>query len=73
MERQLHLLSNDEADGRASWRLDTQTRAIGRRGLAQARAALRAARPDDDTPPRPPARLVPQSSTHLRRPERPAA
>jgi hypothetical protein len=70
MERQLHLLSNEEAAGRASWRLDSQTRAIGRRGLAQARAALRAARPvDDDTSPDSPTpRLAPQSSTHLRRP-----
>ena len=42
MEAQLHLLPNDD-DVEASWRLDESTRAIGRRGVADARGALRAA------------------------------
>lgn len=29
-----------EVDSRSDWRLDEQTRAIGRKGLAEARAAL---------------------------------
>jgi hypothetical protein len=68
MERQLHLLSDDDAN-RTNWRLDARTRAIGRRGLAQARAALRAAaRPvDGEAAPATP-RLAPQSSSHVRRP-----
>ncbi len=42
MEAQLHLLpTEDDAD--VSWRLDETTRAIGRRGVADARIALRAA------------------------------
>lgn len=40
MTTQLRLIDPTEVD----WRLDEQTKAIGRRGLAQARAALRAAR-----------------------------
>jgi hypothetical protein len=40
MTEQLHLI--DSAD--VSWRLDEQTKRVGRRGLAQARAALAAAR-----------------------------
>lgn len=39
MERQLILLGDHEAD----WRLDDETRERGRRGVAVARAALRAA------------------------------
>lgn len=39
------LLVLDEAPDTTHWRLDEETREIGRRGLAQARAALRAARP----------------------------
>jgi len=35
-----------EPNGRAEWRLDEETRAVGRRGIAQARAALRSARAD---------------------------
>ena len=42
MEAQLHLLPTDD-DAEASWRLDESTRAIGRRGVADARGALRAA------------------------------
>ncbi len=42
MEAQLHLLPTDD-DVEASWRLDDSTRAIGRRGVADARGALRAA------------------------------
>jgi hypothetical protein len=58
MEAQLHLLPT-EADARserdeASWRLDDSTRAVGRRGVAEARSALRAAlrhrQPDQDAP-----------------------
>ena len=42
MEAQLHLLpTEDDAD--VSWRLDETTRAIGRRGVEDARVALRAA------------------------------
>jgi hypothetical protein len=67
MERQLHLLTDD--DRRADWRLDAHTRAIGRQGLAAARAALRAAaRPTGEPVPAATPRLAPQSSTHLRRP-----
>lgn len=38
MERQLILLDDDRAD----WRLDEATRERGRRGVAEARAALQA-------------------------------
>lgn len=41
MARQLHLLLDD---GPRDWRLDESTRNLGLQGLAQARAALRAAR-----------------------------
>jgi hypothetical protein len=34
------------ADRHPEWRLDDETRAVGRRGIAQARAALRSARAD---------------------------
>lgn len=43
MARQLHLIPQDNA-GSSSFRLDAETKALGRIGLAQARAALRAAR-----------------------------
>jgi hypothetical protein len=50
MSDQLRLLEPSES----SWRLDERTKAIGRRGLAQARAALQAARapqtPTDERP-----------------------
>lgn len=39
MENQLPLIDS----GPRSWKLDRRTREIGRRGVAQARAALRAA------------------------------
>jgi hypothetical protein len=42
MEAQLHLLPTED-DAEISWRLDDATRAIGRRGVADARGALRAA------------------------------
>jgi hypothetical protein len=38
MKRQLTLIENKRPD----WRLDERTREVGRRGLAQARAALAA-------------------------------
>jgi hypothetical protein len=45
MQRQLRLI--DPEDG--SWRLDEETRAVGRRGVAAARAALQhSRRPPDD-------------------------
>jgi len=40
MERQLHLLEPPEPD----WHLDEATKAIGRKGVADARQALRRAR-----------------------------
>jgi hypothetical protein len=40
MERQLHLLEPPEPD----WYLDETTKAIGRKGVAEARQALRRAR-----------------------------
>jgi len=47
MEAQLHLLPDelptDVVSDEASWRLDESTRAVGRRGVAEARTALRAA------------------------------
>jgi hypothetical protein len=42
---QLLLHVGDRTDV-VDWRLDEQTRAVGRRGIAQARAALRSARAD---------------------------
>ena len=48
MTTQLLLISQPEANGRnrgqAHWQLDEQTRAIGLRGVAEARALLRARR-----------------------------
>jgi hypothetical protein len=61
MDRQLHLLTNQPE---AAWRLDPKTRAIGQRGLAQARAALQAARAAGSPTPTP---LRPSSSTVRRR------
>jgi hypothetical protein len=52
MENQLPLIDS----GSRSWKLDRRTREIGRRGVAQARAALRAAASPDahpDAPARP--------------------
>lgn len=66
MDRQLHLLSDDDTRAGAQWRLDATTRAVGRRGLAQARAALRAAAHHASSPDEAP-RLLPQSSSRLRR------
>jgi len=40
---ELLLLSSDSTPNR--WQLDDRTKEIGRKGLAEARAALRAARP----------------------------
>ncbi len=42
---QLHLVSNPP-----TWKLDDQTRDIGRKGLAQARAALQASHTPQPTP-----------------------
>ena len=60
MNRQLHLLPHDH---QANWRLNEETRAVGRKGLAQARAALIAARTAPERPPQP--RLRPTSHSHL--------
>lgn len=43
MTRQLTLIP-----ARKTWHLDAQTREVGRRGIAQARAALAAHKPADD-------------------------
>jgi hypothetical protein len=43
MARQLTLLT-PRPGGRAAWRLDERTRETGRKGVAEARAALAAAR-----------------------------
>jgi hypothetical protein len=46
MDAQLHLIpeADDDRPAReATWRLDDSTRAVGRRGIQQARAALRSA------------------------------
>lgn len=45
MARQLTLINTE-----SPWRLDEKTREIGRRGLAQARAALAAHKPTDGRP-----------------------
>jgi hypothetical protein len=52
MQRQLTLITADE---NGSWRLDEETRQVGRRGVADARAALQASRRDaeDDRDTRP--------------------
>ena len=60
MTNQLHLLPPTHE---SSWRLDTRTREVGRRGLAQARAALRDARTAAERPARP---ARPTSHSHLR-------
>ncbi|MBX3286555.1 MAG: hypothetical protein R2746_05700 [Acidimicrobiales bacterium] len=46
MERQLTLMENDKP-----WRLSERTREIGRRGIAEARAALAQHRPEPDDRP----------------------
>jgi len=45
MARQLTLITSS-----TSWRLDARTKEIGRRGLAEARAALAAHRPAEARP-----------------------
>lgn len=45
MTKQLHLIEPD-----TMWRLDEETRQIGRRGLADAREALRSSRPQYAVP-----------------------
>lgn len=45
MARQLTLIENKKP-----WHLDEKTREIGRRGIAEARAALAANRPRDSRP-----------------------
>jgi hypothetical protein len=61
MNRQLHLLPHDHGTYR---RISDETKAVGRRGIAQARAALLAARTGRDRPPQPIAR--PSSHSHSR-------
>lgn len=46
MARQLALIPTEK-----DWRLDPETRETGRRGIASARAALAAHRPDDHARP----------------------
>lgn len=60
MNRQLHLLPHDHRSG---WRINEQTKAVGRKGVAQARAALLAARTAPERPPQPKPR--PTSHSHL--------
>lgn len=67
MDRQLHLLSNDDTDAARRWRLDPETRAVGRKGLAQARAALRTAARQAAREPAPTPRTLSQSSSRVRR------
>lgn len=45
MQRQLTLINSDDT----IWRLDEETREVGRKGVAEARAALRATRRGDPT------------------------
>jgi hypothetical protein len=59
MNHQLHLLPRNH---QANWHLDAKTKAVGRQGLAQARAALLAAR---TAPERPPQVNRPASHSHL--------
>lgn len=59
MARQLHLIPQGNGSDDL-WRLDPETRTVGRLGLAQARAALRKAR--GTTPPEP-TPLVPHSTS----------
>ncbi|HEY3141612.1 MAG TPA: hypothetical protein VGJ86_10810 [Acidimicrobiales bacterium] len=75
MQRQLHLLTPEVA-GRGArvarpnrhHQIDAKTRAVGRRGLAQARAALHAAQSVDPTPTHPtPSRPSFASSSNVRR------
>lgn len=46
MERQLSLITGKSR----SWRLDERTKEAGRRGIAEARAALAASRPRGQAP-----------------------
>lgn len=57
MNHQLHLLPHTKSNRR----LDAETKAVGRRGLTQARAALMAAR---TAPERPPQANRPASHSH---------
>ena len=43
MEAQLHLLPSETVVVESDWRLDEHTRDLGRRGIEEARAALRSA------------------------------
>lgn len=45
MSKQLRLIDQARTRGGTGWRLDEQTRTIGRNGVAAAREALRASRP----------------------------
>lgn len=44
MDAQLHLITTEDPAAEAAWRLDGETVEAGRRGVALARQALRAAR-----------------------------
>jgi hypothetical protein len=67
MNRQLHLLTSPRTSGH---RLSEETKAVGRRGLAQARAALQAARTGRDGPPPADAVLTAHSHSHIRAQQR---
>lgn len=61
MGQQLALIERSELE----WRIDDQTREVGRRGLAEAREALRSRTHDESTP------LRPGRPGHPARPRRP--
>ncbi|MEM8902982.1 MAG: hypothetical protein AAGA17_07910 [Actinomycetota bacterium] len=65
---QLHLITGGDttAGDPPAWRLDSDTIALGRRGIAEARAALRSLRPIDELTTDEP---TPELTAH----ERPAA
>jgi hypothetical protein len=69
MNRQLHLLPHDHAYRGIS----EETKAVGRKGIAQARAALLAARTGRDRPPQAIARPTSHSSSRVRAEQRKTA
>ncbi len=52
-ESQLRLLPGGSAASRPEWELDEKTRSLGRLGVAQAREALRRAKPPEPKHPEP--------------------
>ena len=62
MNRQLHLLAHDHR----AHRISEETKAVGRKGLAQARAALLAARTGREQPAQELPRPVAPSHSHSR-------